>query len=207
MISLLRKLIPPAEWQRPVILLSGIITGLAFFIAWIANVGSYLTDDPRACVNCHVMTPQYITWSHSSHKDVTTCNDCHVPQDNVFKTYLFKAKDGLYHASIYTLRAEPQAIVMHEAGRTAVQNNCIRCHGDQVTDARTASQVEGHAASRLERTCWDCHRETPHGRVRSLASVGFYAEPLPIKEQQKHIVPDWLDAAVIHSNTTKRRSK
>jgi len=205
--NFLKKLLPPKEWQRPVIVLFGAIFGLGIFIVHVANVGSYLTDDPQACMNCHVMTPQYITWSHSSHKSVTTCNDCHVPQNNLLETYLFKAKDGLYHASIYTLRAEPQAIVMHEAGQKAVQANCIRCHGDQVTDARTASLVANHQSSRLDRRCWDCHRETPHGSVRSLAAVGFQAEPLPIVERKKHIVPEWLDAALISSNTKNRRAK
>lgn len=184
---------PPREWQSAVVVLCGAIVGLTIYIANVANVTSYLTDDPRACVNCHVMTPQYITWQHSSHREVATCNDCHVPQDNIIRKYAFKAKDGLYHATIYTLRAEPQAIVMHEAGQQAVQSNCIRCHVDQVTDARTASWTADHYENRLERTCWECHRQTPHGRVRSLAAVGNHAEPLPIKEKQALFVPTWIE--------------
>ncbi len=196
--SILRKLLPPKEWQTTVVVLVGVIAGLGIYIANIANVTSYMTDDPQACVNCHVMTPQYITWQNSSHKSVTTCNDCHVPQDNLLKTYAFKARDGLYHASIYTLRAEPQAIVMHEAGQEVVQQNCIRCHQDQVTDAKLSSWVAGHKESRLERTCWECHRNVPHGRVRSLSSVGYHLEPLPVHEQQALYVPEWFD------NDTKR---
>ncbi|GAA4835847.1 cytochrome c nitrite reductase small subunit [Algivirga pacifica] len=173
----------------------GAIVALGLYTAKVANVTSYLSDDPRTCINCHVMTTEYITWQHSSHRGVATCNDCHVPHDNVFKKYAFKAKDGLYHATIYTLRAEPQAIIMHEAGQEAVQNNCIRCHKEQVTDAKSVSWVDSHLSDRLDRTCWECHRETPHGRVKSLTAVGYHVEPLPIKEQQELFVPEWLEKA------------
>ncbi|MEL7001680.1 MAG: cytochrome c nitrite reductase small subunit [Bacteroidota bacterium] len=193
--SRLRKIIPPRVWRTPVIVLMGAIVGLGIYMIKTANVTSYLTDDPKACINCHVMTTEYITWRHSSHGEVASCNDCHVPHDNVFKQYAFKAKDGLYHATIYTLRTEPQAIVMHEAGQEVVQNNCIRCHSDQVTDPKTASWTSDHLTSRLDRTCWECHRETPHGRVKSLSAVGFHLEPLPIKERQELFIPQWLKEA------------
>ncbi|UZR98905.1 cytochrome c nitrite reductase small subunit [Chondrinema litorale] len=189
------RLIPPKQWQPAVIILLGIMVGLGVYIAKISNVTSYLTDDPKACINCHVMTTEYITWNHSAHRQVATCNDCHVPHNNVFEQYAFKAKDGLYHATIYTLRTEPQAIIMHEAGQQAVQSNCIRCHFDQVTDAQSASWVQSHLNDRLDRTCWECHRETPHGRVKSLSAVGFHLDPVPIKEQRKLFIPEWLKKA------------
>lgn len=193
--AFIRKLIPPKPWRPVVAVLLGAIVALGVYMAKLANVASYLTDDPRACINCHVMTTEYITWKHSSHREVASCNDCHVPHDNVFKQYAFKAKDGLYHATIYTLRAEPQSIIMHEAGQQAVQNNCIRCHMDQVTDAKMTSWVSSHQNDRLDRTCWECHRETPHGRVKSLSAVGYHVEPLPIEEQQELFVPEWLKEA------------
>lgn len=193
--SLLRKLRPPKPWRPAVMTLLGAIVGLGIYIAKVANVASYLTDDPKACINCHLMTPQYITWNHSSHREVASCNDCHVPHDNVFEQYAFKAKDGLYHATIYTLRAEPEAIVMHEAGQRTVQNNCIRCHISQVTDTKMQSWTAMHTADRLERTCWECHRETPHGRVRSLSSVGYQLEPVPVQVERDLLIPDWLKEA------------
>ncbi len=193
--TLIQRIKPPKAWKPVVIVLLGAIVGLGAYIAKVANVASYLTDDPRACINCHVMTPQYITWNHSSHREVASCNDCHVPHDNVFKQYAFKAKDGIYHATIYTLRAEPEAIVMHEAGQQAVQNNCIRCHVDQVTDAKMQSWTATHTSDRLERTCWECHRETPHSRVRSLSSVGYHIEPIPLQAEQELLIPKWLKEA------------
>jgi cytochrome c nitrite reductase small subunit len=30
-------------------------------------------------MNCHIMRDQFEGWSHSSHKAVAACNDCHTP--------------------------------------------------------------------------------------------------------------------------------
>ena len=199
--TFIKRLLPPKAWQPYVIVLLGVIVGLGVYIARISNVTSYLTDDPRACINCHVMTTEYITWKHSSHRNVASCNDCHVPHDNVFNKYYFKARDGMYHATIYTTRMEPQAIVMHEPGQKVVQQNCIRCHSDQVTDAKMTSWVATHTEDRMDRTCWECHRETPHGRVKSLSSVGYHLEPLPLKEEQELLIPEWLEKATVSKSS------
>jgi cytochrome c nitrite reductase small subunit len=163
------------------------------YVFKLSNAASYLSDDPKACVNCHLMTPQYITWNHSSHRDVAHCNDCHVPHSNLFSKYYFKAKDGLYHSAVFTLRAEPQVIQALGPSIAVIQNNCIRCHQDQVTDARTVSLVENHVAHRTDRLCWDCHKEVPHGRVKSLSSVGHQVEYVEIHATEAHsVVPAWL---------------
>ncbi|WP_456462865.1 cytochrome c nitrite reductase small subunit [Reichenbachiella sp.] len=189
---MLRKLLPPDEWLLPVTVLVGMIVGLGFYVLHLSKAVSYLSDDPATCINCHVMTTEYVTWNHSAHRNVATCNDCHVPHDNVFNKYYFKAKDGLYHASVYTLRAEPQAITMRKPSEHVVQNNCIRCHAGQVTDAKMTDWVASHEESRFSRRCWECHRDTPHGRVKSLSSVELNVEPLSIKQQQKEFIPSWI---------------
>lgn len=154
-----------------VVILLGIFTGLLIYTARISNATSYLSDDPKTCINCHVMYPQYYSWMHSSHANVASCNDCHVPQDNVFSTYYFKAMDGLRHASVFTLRLEPQVIQIKQAGINVVQENCKRCHSELVSmvsitevSGKNAKEGKGHR-------CWDCHRETPHGTVNSLSSA------------------------------------
>ena len=72
----------------------GVIVGLAGLFAYLLRMHTYIIgDDPAACVNCHIMTPYYATWSHSSHGRDATCNDCHVPHQNLFMKYYFKGKD------------------------------------------------------------------------------------------------------------------
>lgn len=181
---LFKKLTPPPFWRVPVIIALGIFIGSGFYIFYVSNASSYLSDNPQTCVNCHVMAPQFATWNHSSHREVATCNDCHVPHNNIFNHYFFKGKDGLRHATIFTLRKEPQVIFIKEAGIEVVQKNCIRCHTHLFDTKEVAVSQKVHQAERL---CWECHRETPHGRVNSLSSVPNAKVPLP-----ESPVPDWI---------------
>ncbi len=179
---------PPAEWKMPVMILLGIFVGLGFYLVYISNAVSYLSDDPKTCVNCHVMAPQFVTWQKGSHGKVATCNDCHVPQDNFVSKYLFKASDGLRHATYFTMRWEPQVIQIKDAGKRAVQDNCIRCHSNLVHPIELRAISNKNVEDQTERYCWDCHRETPHGRVHSLSSTPYARVP-----QINKVLPERLE--------------
>ncbi|HSJ25479.1 MAG TPA: cytochrome c nitrite reductase small subunit [Longimicrobiales bacterium] len=182
------RLAPPPQWVLPVTLLLGVGAGLAAMTFHVSRASSYLSDNPQTCVNCHVMAPQYATWSYSRHRETATCNDCHVPHDNKLRHYAFKASDGARHAFMFTFRLEPQVIRIHEAGQRVVQENCIRCHDATVHNTRL-DEVAGDARAEHGEglRCWACHRETPHGRVRGLASVPYEHVPLP-----GSVTPSWL---------------
>jgi cytochrome c nitrite reductase small subunit len=185
--QILQKIIPPPGWQLPVIILLGIIVGLGLYIMRISNAPSYLSNKSETCINCHVMNPQYATWNHSSHREVATCVDCHVPHDNIFNTYYFKGKDGLRHAKVFTMRAEPQVIFIKEEGKHVVQQNCVRCHEKLIADNPVIANFETSVHFRTERSCIECHRETPHGRVNSLSSVPDARVP-----KLGSVIPKWL---------------
>lgn len=85
----------------------GIIVGLALLFAYTLRLHTYIIgDDPAACVNCHIMTPYYATWAHSSHGRDATCNDCHVPHQNIAKKYFFKGMDGMKHVAYFVTNSE-----------------------------------------------------------------------------------------------------
>jgi len=197
--GLIKKLIyyilPPDKWKLPVIILLGIFTGLALTILKISNAVSYLSDDPKACVNCHIMSPQFATWEKGSHGRVAVCNDCHVPQDNILNKYYFKATDGLRHATMFTFRLEPQVIQIKEAGKKAVQENCIRCHSNLIHPISIRAISNKIIINKEETYCWDCHRETPHGRVNSLSSTPYALVP-----KLTPILPDWLNIKIEKEN-------
>lgn len=184
--NFIKKLSPPPSWKIPVIILLGIGFGLTLHVLYISNAFSYLSDDPKTCINCHVMTPQYATWEHGSHGRVATCNDCHVPHTNVFAKYFFKASDGLRHATMFTFRLEPQVIRIKEAGKKAVQQNCIRCH-ENLIHPISFRAISGKSIEKDNTFCWDCHRETPHGRVNSLAST-----PNSLTPKLSPVIPKWM---------------
>jgi len=176
---MLKQLFPPPAWRLPVIFLLGIFTGLGILTLYLAKAHSYLSDRPETCVNCHIMAPQYATWQHSSHREYTNCNDCHVPHNNIANKYFFKAKDGLRHSGMFALKLEPQVIRIKKAGAEAVHNNCIRCHETLLVDPKLEATVAMFRATRENRKCTECHREVPHGRVNSLSSVPYARVPLP----------------------------
>ncbi len=196
--NVIRWLLPPDHWRLPVIILAGFLVGIAIYAFYVSNAGSYLSDSPQTCVNCHVMAPHYTTWFHSSHREHATCNDCHVPQDNFVNHYVNKAQDGLRHAWIFTMRDEPFVIRIHEPGMDVVQQNCLRCH--EHTNHRV-SAFEGTVAKARageQKLCWDCHREVPHGAVTSSASTPYTNVPLP-----ESPVPEWLRSMMGESDASR----
>lgn len=158
------------RWKYPIVGMIGLLVGLGVVTLRVSNATSYLSDEPVACINCHVMTPYYASWERSSHREVATCNDCHVPHDGWMRTAYFKALDGLRHATIFTLRMEPQVLKLNAAAVPVVQRNCLRCHEHQIMNT-----AMGKADN--DRLCWDCHREVPHGLAQSLSSSPHVRRP------------------------------
>jgi cytochrome c nitrite reductase small subunit len=174
-------------WRRLFTVLSGVLAGFLILVVYLSNAVSYLSDEPETCINCHLMIPQYSTWFNSSHRERATCNDCHVPHDNVFRKYLFKGMDGTRHATYFTLRWEPQVIKIKEAGIGVVQENCIRCHSDMLHEV-SASKVTGESyKTENDMLCWNCHREVPHGRIHSQSSTPYSTAPQLTKP-----FPEWF---------------
>lgn len=71
--------LPTFNLQVLALIIAGAFCGLLAYLVYMSKAYSYLSDNPEVCINCHVMGPYYATWQHSSHKNVATCNDCHVP--------------------------------------------------------------------------------------------------------------------------------
>lgn len=189
--KIIKKIAPPANWRFPVLILIGILTGLLLFVLHISRATSYLSDDPGTCTNCHVMAPQYATWEKGSHGRITTCNDCHVPNDNSIKKFLFKASDGLRHSYMFTFRLEPQVIRIQPIGKDIVQGNCIRCHSNYLHPVSLQAVSNQAIYEDMDRYCWNCHRETPHGKVHSLSSAPFARVPMVTQRY-----PEWIQKEI-----------
>ncbi len=170
------------------IVIAGIIAGLGLLIVVESEAGSYLGDEPSTCINCHIMAPFYATWLHSSHGRNTTCNDCHVPHTSFFRKWYFKGNDGMRHAAIFTMNAQPQVIQARTESAEAILENCIRCHHQLNTEYIAYGQMDYTAIiDGNGKACWDCHRDVPHGGKNSLSSTPNALVPYPVNE-----VPEWL---------------
>ncbi len=162
----------PRTWRLAIFALAGAAAGLAALGLHLSRAPSYLSDSPETCMNCHVMGAAYLTWQHSSHGRVTVCTDCHVPHDNLAHKLWFKAQDGLRHATVFTLRSEPQVMSLNPVAVPVVEANCRRCHAAVVGDIHARAWKPG------DPRCWDCHREVPHGIGRSLSSTPQELRPV-----------------------------
>ena len=173
----------------------GIVVGLIGLFMYMLRMHTYIIgDDPAACVNCHIMSPYYATWSHSSHGRDATCNDCHVPHQNLFMKYFFKGKDGMKHVAYFVTHSEHQAINAEDASAQVIMDNCIRCHTQLNREFVTTGRIDYMMAKRGEgKACWDCHREVPHGGVNSLSSTPYAESQVPLPSSP---VPEWLQRMV-----------
>jgi len=140
----------------------GVASGLGAYTFRYAEGLSYLSTNPTACVNCHIMQPQYDAWQKSSHHFVAVCVDCHLPQDFLAK-YLAKAENGWRHGEKFTTQEFVEPIVVQAAGRAILQENCLRCHGDLVHQL-VSTTLDGKTPV----PCTHCHSGVGHGEKTGL---------------------------------------
>lgn len=144
--------------------LTGMLIGLSGYTFHYAEGTSYLSNDPRACVNCHIMREQYDGWQKASHHAVASCNDCHLPHDLIGK-YLGKMDHGYRHSKAFTLQDFHEPIRITPQDLKMVENNCVRCHEGVV--AEIAGSAAGHGAGVNEPvSCVKCHASVGHGPGR-----------------------------------------
>lgn len=145
--------------------LFGTLAGAVGYTAHYAKATSYLSNDPRACTNCHVMNEHFDGWSKASHHATATCNDCHVPHDSVFHKYYVKAEHGYRHSKGFTFQDFHEPIQMTKASRDVVIENCVRCHEAMTHEVRTAGAPrQAPAFGGLD--CIHCHARVGHGPTR-----------------------------------------
>jgi cytochrome c nitrite reductase small subunit len=140
-----------------VAVLFGIAAGLGGYTFVYARGASYLTDDPAACANCHVMREQYDGWVKSSHRSVAVCNDCHTPHAFLAKYYT-KALNGYHHSLAFTSGEFHEPIQIKARNLEVTEWACRGCHADTV-------QAIDHPGETLEPiSCIRCHESVGHLR-------------------------------------------
>jgi len=142
--------------------LTGVLLGVGAYTFDYAHGLSYLSSDPKACVNCHIMQPQYESWQKSSHHAVARCVDCHLPHDFIGK-YVAKAENGWHHSKGFTLQDFHEPIMIKQKNAAILQENCLGCHGDLVHEL--AGGVNGDPD---EVQCVHCHSGVGHGETVGL---------------------------------------
>lgn len=139
----------------------GVLLGLGLFTFQYGQGWSYFSSDPAACANCHIMGPWYKSWRLSGHKQVTGCNDCHMPEGLAAKL-VAKADNGLRHSWGFTFNSFHEPIRITERNREILEGNCLRCHGEVAHSLRMARK---NFEERETMNCVKCHAVAGHGNM------------------------------------------
>jgi len=142
------------KWVKVGLILLGL--ALLSILALKLEPVSEALDGPDFCGMCHVMDEMVEGYLHSSHREVASCNDCHIPHDYVRGSF-YKAYTGTRDIVEVLLGISPEVIRITAYGKKVVQENCLSCHGDLL-------RMVGNTQEGGAKYCMDCHRYTPHGR-------------------------------------------
>jgi cytochrome c nitrite reductase small subunit len=134
-------------------ILFGVLIGVGMYTFVYAKGYSYMTNDPSACANCHVMREYYDAWQKSSHRNVAACNDCHTPHD-FFGKYAVKATNGFFHSLYFTTGKYPDNIQIRGYNRKVTEGACKHCH-EGITHDIVAGRGE-------QVSCVRCHASAGH---------------------------------------------
>lgn len=107
---------------------------------------------PSFCASCHEMAPWNDGFRAAEHSQLSSCNDCHLPNDSAFRHYAWEAVLGVRDITTHITGRIPARIRARERSRTWIAANCIRCHDDEI-DADHGDDKE---------YCWDCHDDVFH---------------------------------------------
>ena len=148
---------------------AGAVIGLGGFTFGYARGYSYLTNNPSACANCHVMREHFAAWSKGSHRSVATCNDCHTPHTLIGK-YATKATNGFWHSFYFTTGRFPDPLRANARNHRIAEASCRHCHSEITAaiehgaERPTVRQAAGgnDVARPEEFSCIRCHRYVGH---------------------------------------------
>lgn len=135
--------------------LFGVVMGVGGYTFVYARGASYLTNDPAACANCHIMKDHFDAWRKSSHHHVAVCNDCHAPHDLIGK-YQTKAINGFNHSLAFTTNRYPYPLQITARNKAITEETCRYCHADIVL------AIDTHHEAERAMSCIGCHNSVGH---------------------------------------------
>jgi cytochrome c nitrite reductase small subunit len=136
--------------------LFGLLLGLGVYTFAYAKGYSYLTNDPQACANCHIMRDHFDAWTRASHRSVAVCNDCHTPPGLIPK-YATKARNGFWHSFYFTTGRYPDPLRITARNHDITESACRKCHSEV---SESIDSAHGGPARPL--TCTRCHHDVGH---------------------------------------------
>lgn len=114
-----------------------------------------LTASPTFCGSCHLMSSRYEDWFHTGAHKRIKCVDCHLPNNNIINHLFRKGIDGTSEVFYFFTGLYSEPLHASKHAKSVLRDNCIRCHGDMVSNINTDTM-----------DCWNCHRSLYHNKVQ-----------------------------------------
>lgn len=133
----------------------GLAGGVGGYTFVYARGASYLTNNPAACANCHIMREHYDGWAKSSHRAVAGCNDCHTPPGLAAK-YVTKMSNGFWHSYAFTTGRFQEPLRIKPGNRAVTEEACRGCHQEIVL------AIDGFHRAGRSQSCIRCHSSVGH---------------------------------------------
>jgi cytochrome c nitrite reductase small subunit len=133
----------------------GLAAGVGGYTFIYARGVAYLTNDPAACANCHIMREHFEGWIKSTHRIAAVCNDCHTPP-GILAKYTTKASNGFWHSFAFTSGRFPEPLRINPHNRDIAERACRECHRDIVEAIDGPHQTSGRLS------CIRCHAAVGH---------------------------------------------
>ena len=177
--------------------LAGMLVGVAGFTFDYAEGLSYLSNEPKACVNCHIMNDQFDSWRKGPHHAVghlqrlppAGAPSREVPRQGAQR---LPPLDGLHLPAIAARAIRTQKLFFHEPIRIKpsnsqiLQDNCLRCHGDLVHEVVRGSTWADDAIR-----CVHCHRGVGHGARELRGDHGQRQQSTPRRRLRRRSQRSW----------------
>ncbi len=135
----------------------GVLIGVGAYTFVYAKGYAYLTNDPSACANCHIMRECYEAWTKASHRAVAVCNDCHTPPGLIPK-YVTKASNGFWHSFYFTSGRYPDPLRITPRNHEVTELTCRTCHEEMTASIDAGSAGPGDRSI----SCIRCHATVGH---------------------------------------------
>ena len=136
----------------------------------IYYIKGYVLDNPQSCTICHIMKEHFDSWEKSTHRKVTTCNDCHIPQWR--NKYKEEIKIGYRHTINFLLNKYEEPVKITDENFLIVQENCYKCHnysvylqGFRIVHHNNMARCEScHKDGLSAGPCSKCHDKSSHAK-------------------------------------------
>jgi cytochrome c nitrite reductase small subunit len=149
---------------KPAILAAAVLgtaLGIGSYTFAYARGASYLSNNPDACANCHIMRDHHAAWMKSSHGQVATCNDCHTTPGPIAK-WVDKASNGFRHSLAFTTGEIAEPLRVTPGNARVTEKACRKCHNEIVA----AMEPDAHGGETVrpaeQLSCVRCHTTVGH---------------------------------------------